>query len=269
MNRTKLITYLLLLGGISLIVSNISYAIYYKVWLVMMFFTITNLLYKEFRRIFPYFVSYMLNTKSENFDKRVEKPRLLFYLIFGSLSLISFLLFYFTDVFSKSAIINSVIFFLLFAFSCWMLYYTWTPGFSEYLIPKVQKNFVKKDKDFEIGLSKNHLANIFDGLYEHNLIEIIRDYDELDKYFFANILLNGKIPDQTCFKLLMDHRQTYLIWKLLSEKSTGFTLGDFLLIFENNNGKTTRDKVESSFHNNKVDPKKKDIIINIFKKADL
>lgn len=268
LNNYLLYLSLLLVGIVGLLCSEWNFNFTKITTLLIIFSIFTILVYKEFRIIFPYFVSYMFNVKKIQFDKKIEKPRLLFYIIFGTTSLVT--LFVLSTINESITLysINFTIFLLFNVFSLYMLYFTWSAQFSTFLIPEIQKNLLEKENEnFNCQYTYDELSIIYDNTNDFNFIDIISEDLAIDeKELFITTFMNGMIPENTIFKLKMDHRQTKLYFDIFSKLMIGFTLDDFLNIFENKNGKTTREKLEPSSANKdkKASPKKSKEIESIF-----
>lgn len=268
LNKYLLYFLLILVGVVGFFSSEWNFNLSKKVTLLLMFITFVILIYKEFKVIFPYFVNYMLDIKKIKFDKKIEKPRLLFYIIFGAASLTSYFIVFNINEKQTLYSVNFAIFIMFYTFSVYMLYFTWLPQFNTYLIPKIQKNLLEKEnKNFTCQYTYEELSLIYDQTNDLDFIEIISDDLNIEeKELFISTFINGIIPENTIFKLKMDHRQTKLYFDIFSKLLIEFTLDDFLNIFENKNGKTTREKLEPSSANKdkKIPPKKNKDIEHIF-----
>lgn len=219
--------------------------------------------------LFPYFLKYMLVGKNSAYRKSVENPRILIYLIFGIVAYSSIKGNMISSVSNENIdVILSSIFIIVFSISSFLLVLTWTTFFEEVYIIRVQKKILSEEnKQFHCNYQIEDLSKIYDSTSDSGFITLLVDDGGIDeKNIFMEIFTIGKIPDNTIFKLNMDHRQTKLYYDHFSKGFTGFTLDDFLNIFENKNGKTTREKLEpsSSNRNQKPDPKRKIDIDNIF-----
>lgn len=264
MKKYKIFSMLIAVAIIASILLYIDYAIFKIAFIIVMSIILGLLVLKELVIILPFFASYMLNVQTKNFDKRIQKPRLLFYLLFGSLALISLVNFYNiknTNSFYQFASITQI---LLFTLSAYLLFFSWTNAFSYDLIPKMQKKIFVKSNYFEIGWSENQLKEIFNNLHDNNFIEILVEYDSFEDTFFSEIFLTGEIPQNQPLKLLMDNIQTKYFYDLFSSKSVGFTLDNFLCIFSNKNGEVNRSTVEPSFSKSKKNPKKSEVLDSVF-----
>lgn len=242
---------------------NFDPYLYKMIFSFVMIIVLAWLFFKEAVIILPFFISYMLNVQVQNFDKKIEKPRLLFYILFGLSAVISLVTFYYLEndnIFDQLASVAQI---LMFTISAYLLYFSWNNKFIVDLIPQMQKKFFTESKYFQIGWSEDQLKDIFNRLNENNFIEILSEYDVLDYDFFKDNFLLGKIPDEQLFKLNMDHIQTKYFFDLFSSRSKGFTLDDFLCFFKNKNGIVIRPNIESSYSKSKKNPKQKDLLDQI------
>lgn len=219
--------------------------------------------------LLSHFAKYMLVGKNNAYRKSTENPRILIYSIFGIVAYSSIKGYIISS--ASNEIIDEIlssIFIIVFSISTFLLALTWTRFFEEVYIIKVQKKILlKENKEFQCNYSSDELSKIYDSTSDNDFITLLSNDEEIDeKELFIKIFTIGKIPDSTIFKLNMDHRQTKLYYDHFSKGFCGFTLDDFLNIFENKNGKTTRKKLEPSSSNRdqKPDPKRKIDIDNIF-----
>lgn len=264
MKNFKLYAVLFGVGIFAFILLKIDSYLYKMVFLLGMTIVLCWLLVKEIVSVFPYFVSYMLSVQLQNFDKKIEKPRLLFYFLFGSSAIVALVLFYKLENNTVFYQFSSIIQILMFTLSVYLLYFTWSNAFVEDLIPQLQKKIFAKSNYFEIGWNKDELKEIFNRLNENDFIEILIDYEVLDFVFFSDKFVAGEIPKEQPFKLNMDNVQTKYFFDLFSSKSTAFTLDDFLCFFTNKNGIAIRGNIESSYSKSKKNPKQKDVLDKIF-----
>ncbi|MDR5590477.1 hypothetical protein [Christiangramia sp. SM2212] len=218
----------------------------------------------------------MFNLNSGFFDKKIERPRLFVYLIFGSFSILLLYLYYYVDKrnFLDFYIISTIFVLLHITLSC-VLIFTWHQDFESKFITKIQKKISRKNNNsFSLQWnSPEELNLIYKNLDEKNFVEVIDENSEnLDYIIFSEIIINGKLPESPLFKLNMDNRQTKLFFDLLSHNSEGFTLDKFLKIFKNKNKKATRESIESSYSNTDILPKRhndlKDVFSNSLVKKD-
>lgn len=103
------------------------------IFLLILFYPISRLLYKY---IFHVFIPYMLNQKI-NWDKHIEKPRLLFYVVFGG---IAYGCWFAIGNYSYSGkhyidLGFQILFLVFLALSSLLLHFTWTKKFTSLLIP--------------------------------------------------------------------------------------------------------------------------------------
>ncbi len=145
------------------------------IFFLILLYPVSRLLYKY---IFHVFVPYMLNQKF-SWNRHVEKPRLLFYIVFGGiaygclLALQNYPYFgrYYLDLFIQILLLSNL------TLSSLLLHFTWTRKFSSKLIPiakdlsmkinRVQlESIIKNDKSIsEMHYSlKNYLGCEIDAL---------------------------------------------------------------------------------------------------------
>ena len=89
-----------------------------------------------YRYIGQLFIPYMLN-QDLNWDKRVDKPRILFYILFGGVSYLFWFITikFFTTIPATGATWLTLLFILASLVFAFMLIFTWTNKFSEQIIP--------------------------------------------------------------------------------------------------------------------------------------
>lgn len=264
--------------------------IFYIVTIVIMTVFLAIVLWKL---MIPYvysFVYYMFNSVYREYNKTIEKPRLLFHLIVMPFMLYSFVLFaqefliynsinkhnyFYGDYLSKivelriveAKIIESSIYLTGFTLSLLVLFFTRTKSFENYVIPKIEKKLNDYNCiDFVNNYKKSELEKIFENLIDENFISIIiEDENILDKDLFVEIISNEKLPESPIFRINMDNIQTQLFYSLFSEKIEKITLEKFLKIFENKNKNTNAQSIRASASNAKNSPKESDVIKSLFK----
>lgn len=239
---------------------------YYAV-LIVMFILSGYLLWKEGRILWRYSTSYMFNIRASFFDKKIERPRLFFYVFFGIMNVwalyrlgpyllqvpipLDFDNFRFSDVNTNYLI---PIYTFVYGGSTLFLAFTWTEKFKSRFIPRIQENILKREtKEFQVKWTKDELGLIFDNLYDFDFIEC----DDLDrtKSIFIESLCQSIFPKEK-IHLKMDHIQTYLFHKLISEGSLNFTLIFLSKIFKNKNEDFEAASISSSKSRNKSGAKR-------------
>ncbi|MDV3794390.1 hypothetical protein CMU23_06910 [Elizabethkingia anophelis] len=232
------------------------------------------LIYLVFRLIkkpVKWFVMKFCNEPINDYDKYVDKPRFLVYLIFVPMLIFAV---YQTGEISESEhhfvqlikfmICNSL------SFICILyLNFSWSKKFADNLRNKIS-NIESKNKedevcDFKLNYTKHELKQIYQGAIDNSIIECLVENKEMtDDDYFVCILFNGELPEKPIFKLHFDNIQTKLFFEYLSFKSDKFTLEKFMKIFINKNKKATASTVNSSASNAKSGAKDSKTIISLF-----
>lgn len=225
-------------------------------------------LYREVKVLNKFIIAYMFNLKIDFFNKYIERPRIFIYLIFGTIMIIStynyITLSFSSDIFKN---IYLTIYLILYVISFFLIDLSWKNEFISKFIPYVQKIVLNaNNKSFELNsYTEENLRKIYNNLLNFDFIELIDDsHDTFEDKLFADILLNGKIPENVIFKLNFDNVQTKYFWDLLKQNNMSFTLDDFLKIFCNKNRKATRKTIEPSFSKSSKEPKRKQDIDSCF-----
>lgn len=162
--------------------SKFSFTYFYTTTLLLQIFILGIIFFKILKVYFLYFINYMFTVPNNNFDKIVEKPRLVFHIVFIPMSI------FFTSGFKNIQIlyikeqeslnyfnINDFDLLLLitinvlligFIFSVSIIYYSWTKKFENQFIPMIEK----KLQSYNVVIEYNHENNLKE-LYDNELIE--------------------------------------------------------------------------------------------------
>ena len=213
---------------------------------------------REIKILFKYFVFHMLNMPTPFFVKEKERPRILAYLIFGSLNLVLlYQIIYFSANSEVIYVASLFLLILVFLSLSYVLHFTWDPRFQK-TVGKAQRS-ISKFQDNKSDLppaTEEELELIFDNLLNFDFIEVEgRPHDSKDKTRFSKMLL-GEFPKEKLFKLKMDNIQTKYFSDLLSKRVRNFNLDLLLRMAQNKNRNATRSTIESSFSKAKSNPKK-------------
>lgn len=268
--------HLLVLSFIGIIFSTLinyygSQTGYFMVSAVMVLIT-SFLLLKEFKVTINYFVAYMFNLRTDFFNKKIERPRLFVYLIFGTLSVLFIVLYYnLNKTFLLNRYFISTLFLVIFIGCNFYLFFTWHPDFEKSFITKVQKNILaKNNRLYELKWHKKELKFIYQNLVDHNLIELINEeINEIDYKHFANIIYTGKVPDEPSFNLKMNQVDTKYFKDVLASGDRNFTFDIFLKIFKNKNRTPNPRSLSSAYkraENEGIKPPHKNEIDSAFNK---
>lgn len=271
MIQKKLRPYLIIVLASVYFVAMISIGsqLFYLITYAIMILFLGFLFARELKvLLWDYFRYYMFNLeKKARFDKRIERPRLAFYLIFGVSSVFCFYqhIYFGLESSLPSRIVLGVrlLFFIFFWISAFVLLYTWSNDFAVIYIPRIQEELLKS-KNEKYSLRWNSLdvyEQLFENLYDFNFIV---DFSERNRKMFVAVLSKGKIPEEPLFKLEMDNIQARLFFDLLSEKSEGFTMKTFIKIFKNKNGTINYNSMKASASRNNFGPKRSIEIKNCF-----
>lgn len=180
--------------------------------------------YVYLRSLIPYvgfFARYMFNEPT-NWNKYIEKPRLVFYGI-GLLlmhSSYSTIMEYASDPSSFFYISNWVVFFGGIVLS----QITWTEKFKNVFIPKIKAQ-LKKQHNFNVSATKDQLKELYNGLVNYDMIIAERTKKE----DFLNVFTKdwNSHDSRICFKLdAPSCREFYELFKVAFPKNS-LTLIDF------------------------------------------
>lgn len=277
MKMTKTYLYLTLVASFILgILMFFNYAgyFYYSV-LTLMFVGSFYILFKEIRVLWRYFTAYMFTIKTSFFDKKIERPRLLMYLFFGSLNLCVLYSLYphvledpkmldlnnpkFSDINTNYLM---PIYTLIYGGTIFLLIFTWSKKFKKRLIPKVQKKILKRQgKSFQIDWEEDELASIFEGLYDFDFVE--GEEMDFNKQTFIKYLKEAKTPKDQ-IKIEMDNKEIDYFFKLLKKRSVDFNLRDFVQIFRHKSNKLSVNSIQATASKTKIPPRNKRKIDKIF-----
>ncbi|QIY83031.1 folate/biopterin family MFS transporter [Chryseobacterium sp. NEB161] len=135
----------------------------------------------------------------------------------------------------------------------------------------VNKTIQEKEYSFKLNYSKIELMQIYHKMVDNSFIEIlIKNPHMNDNDYFVDILFNGKLPEQTFFKLNFDNIQTKTFWDHLKSREIGLkqekkmSREKFAKIFENNNGKIKVNSLSASKSKATSEAKKIEIINSLF-----
>ncbi|WP_417886695.1 hypothetical protein [Zunongwangia sp.] len=204
----------------------------------IMILTTSFLFLKELKVVTNYSIAFMFDLRTDFFNKKIERPRLLVYLIFGAFSVL-FIVQYITldkRLFLERYYISTLIITVYTACN-FFLFYTWHPNFEKSFIPKSRKKILtKSNRLYELKWQKNELMSIYQSLAYNNLIELIDvNSNEIDYKLFANIIYNGNVPEEPSFNLNMNQVDTKYFKDVLAAGDRNFTFNVFLKIFKNKN----------------------------------
>lgn len=253
---------------------------FYLFTYLIQFLILGAIIFKILAVYWKCFIYYMLNDTYRGYNKNIEKPRLLFHLIFFPISIFFLLLIKnFTDsngnlkgstnIFNIIDFPNIMIITILlfgFIFSVLVMFTTWTKKFENSLIPSIKSHLKKNNpQDFENNYTNTQLEKIFEKLVEHDFIEVIKGNDNIiDKNLFVEILREGILPAEPIFKLHMDNIQTKDFHKLFKSKCKKLTMPKFLKIFIIKSETATPASISSSKSKSLNGAKKKELIESIF-----
>lgn len=266
MSKIKFCVVLILAFLTSILVLNVNLNYGYLILFILMcsiwfFFNI----WKFLRFYLNYLLEWHLNDNKINLDKRIQKPRIIYYVIFSLLSIILFLCFYFFRYEYSELNFSSI--FIAFSLCMYFLYFTWSNDFEQKYTSSFKEVILKEEnRVYKLtNYNKDQLKVLYINLIENNFIELIDDsLDFRAEDLFAEILFEKKAPENPVFKLNFDNVQTKYFWDLLKKNNMSFTLDEFLKIFCNKNKNATRKTIEPSFSKSTNEPKKKQDIDNCF-----
>lgn len=268
MRNIYMIGFLLLVALISTLINYTQNTNAYMAVIFIMLCISIGFLWKEIRVLWRFFTAYMFNLKTDFFDKKIERPRLFIYIIFGTVTCFSLYQYlhidtstFFQQYFTSTALL------LLNTIGNAFLWLTWQKDFEQRFVIKIQNQILKREcKAYQLeAFSFDDLKTLYNNLIENDFIELIEPVTHVnDTDKFADILFNGKVPETPVFVLNMDNIQTKYFWDKLETQSTGFTLDKFMLIFKNKNLHATRKSIETSASKATNLPKRKEDIDNCF-----
>ncbi|KEO71740.1 hypothetical protein EL17_21375 [Anditalea andensis] len=190
--------------------------------------------YKHFALIYA---NYMFNQKSNDFNKHIDKPRILIYSIFWPLMIIAMILFIIHtpkyELWIEMIIISPLI--VLFSIASYTCHFTWQPVFSEKFIPQIKKRIQSKKATFKCHYSVVQLRKIFKGMIEYELMEYEDHYLQKQHInLFTEIFQKEKLPDIPPFDLKMINSDIIYFFRKMETKINGMTNPKWAQIFTRN-----------------------------------
>ncbi len=117
-----------------------------------------------------FYIAFMFNEKTD-WNKNIEKPRLLFYQFGSFMILISF--YKFSENLGLDSIedvINNLASWLLFITGSVICYSTWTKWFKKTFIPRAKAK-LKQANNFNLSISEQQLKSLFNNLIKYDFID--------------------------------------------------------------------------------------------------
>lgn len=218
------------------------------------------------------------NKQIKDYNKYVEKPRLLVYIIF--VPILVFVIYHMQTIGSSEGYYTQLFKFIVYNLASFMclcfLQFSWSKYFIEGVTnekPKIESKNNNEEEfcDFKLSYTKTELKQIYQKMIDNSFIESLVENQQMnDDDYFVDILYNGKLPEQTIFKLNFDNIQTKTFWDYLQSRDIGakrefkLSLDKFAKIFQNNNGEIKVKSVSSSTSKASSDAKKSNIINSLF-----
>lgn len=144
-----------------------------SVTLILIFFLF--LVGKLIKKYIHWFTQHMFNKKITGYNKKIEKPRMLFYLVFGLLLILVLILYRSLSLEAKIilgydvSLVGFVVLNILSATSIFFIWNTWNVQFEKIIIPAVQSNL---DEEFPPNFKsdKNELDKIYESAFRNKQI---------------------------------------------------------------------------------------------------
>ena len=190
--------------------------------------------YQHFALIYAKF---MFNQKSFDFNKHVDKPRILIYSIFWPLMVIAIILFItYTpkyELWIEMLIISPLI--MLFSVASYTCHFTWQSEFSRKFIPQIKKRIQSKKATFKCHYSVEQIWKIFKGMIDHELLEY-EDHDLQKQHIdlFIEIFKKEKFPNTPPFDLKLINSDIIYFFRKMETKIDGMTNPKWAQIFTRN-----------------------------------
>lgn len=214
-----------------------------------------------------WFAKYMFDEGLDDYNPKLEKPRLFFHLIAITFSVIAFV------QLGKPAFNPSFFIFLQFfhllvvVFFGVMFQITWCKIFKTRFIPQIKEVIRRTNrKPKKIIISDEKIQKIFKGLILYGFISY-DDFNEevLMEKEFISIFSSRKFPDTPLFKLEMDNIQTHVLYKRFNAVGLSVTLDNMTKIFTNVNGIMNAKSISNSSTQKTTDSAKdEELILSIF-----
>ncbi|WP_035079358.1 hypothetical protein [Anditalea andensis] len=233
----KIFLFIALIMGYSALGLSFDFQLFKWVTLVAImcyFLFISWKFYKHFALIYA---NYMFNQKSNDFNKHIDKPRILIYSIFWPLMIIAMILFIIHtpkyELWIEMIIISPLI--VLFSIASYTCHFTWQPVFSEKFIPQIKKRIQSKKATFKCHYSVVQLRKIFKGMIEYELMEYEDHYLQKQHInLFTEIFQKEKLPDIPPFDLKMINSDIIYFFRKMETKINGMTNPKWAQIFTRN-----------------------------------
>ena len=213
------------------------------------------------------FVKFMFDEGLEDYNPKLEKPRLFFHLNTIAFSLIAFI--QLRDPASNTSLYLHFFYLVAILFFGIMFLITWSNWFETRVLPKVRE--VIRNKAIRKKVQRNKITEqiackIFDGLVSNGfmLYDDLKIQDLMKKKFIV-IFGRNNCPFTPTFKLEMDNIQTHVLYQRLKAIDSSITLKKMTKIFTNENGIMTVKSLSNSYTQRKTEnAKDEDLIHSLF-----
>lgn len=241
--------------------------------LVSLMYLLIRLSIKPVQRLILIF----FNEQIKDYDKYVEKPRLLVYIVF--LPILVFVIYYIGKISSSEDYYTQLIKFIVCNLASFICILFLQSSWSKYSTDGVNKKSKIESKskneenfcDFKLNYTKDELKHIYQKMIDNSFIDsLLENQDLIDDEIFINVLYSGNLPNEPIFKLNFDHVQTKTFLDHLKSRETGqkrnfnLTREKFSKIFKNNNGEISITSLSASKSKAPNEAKKSDIIDLLF-----
>lgn len=178
-NKIYIYLCILLINILTYTLLNYNFSLTQKTSIILGFISLGILGFLILKKYVTWFVMFMFNVKLNDYNKYIEKPRLLIYLIF--LPLLFLITSQLKNINASDSFLTQLIQFLIYNSSificCLFLGFTWTEKFIFKFIPDVEETLQKVSE--HKSLTEENKQTIFEKFRQ---FEIIDDDIELDNF---------------------------------------------------------------------------------------
>ena len=178
------------------------------------------------------FVKFMFDEGLDDYNPKLEKPRLFFHLITITFSVVAFVQLG-KPAFNPSVFIFLQLFYLLVVVFFGVLFQiTWCKIFENRFIPLIKQKINRSQSDFKSKISIEEATNLFRGLVDNGflLFENLENQIIMQKKF-VDIFTSYILPDKPMFSLEMKNDLISVLIECFEKKDKRFSGEMFIQIF--------------------------------------
>ncbi|OPC53538.1 hypothetical protein BAY07_15935 [Elizabethkingia bruuniana] len=184
-NKIYIYLCIILINALTYTLLNYNFGLLQKSSIILGFISVGILGFLIMKKYITWFVMFMFNVKLNDYNKYIEKPRLLIYLIF--LPLLFLIISQLKTINASDSFLTQLIQFLIYNSSificCLFLGFTWTEKFISKFIPDVEESLQKVSEHKSLAEENKH--KIFEKFRQFEIID-----DDIERDNFCSTFLS-------------------------------------------------------------------------------